>query len=223
MQSKGTLIFELNRIPLLSDLDEAQLLSLSGVVERRSVKKGKYVLRAGDPGEFVMFVASGKLKVERSGGGRVLVLDYLRPGDFCGELALLTGRCRSADVRAVENSVILVLSRQDFKEHILSNSSLALAILGSLASRLHATSVKAAELGLLDVYRRLARVLASLAEVKHLEDGDVKVIEERPTHRDLAALTGTSREMITRALKDLEMAGHISVEGRKVVVHSLPA
>ena len=50
----------------------------------------------------------------------------------------------------------------------------------------------------------------------------VLLIDERPTHKELAGLVGTSREMVTRALKELEDAGHISLDGKKLILHSLP-
>ncbi len=213
---------DLAGIPLLSGMHHSRLEALSRVMERRRVAKGKYVLRADEPGEFIMFLISGKLKVQRSCGSRVLVLEILKPGDIFGELALLTNRSRSADIKALQDSVIFILARRDFEEHILGDPVTMRALLSSLASRLYATSIKAADLSLLDVYRRVARILASLGETKQGENGTISVIEERPTHSDLAALAGTSREMVTRALADLKRSGHITIDGRRVVVHSIP-
>lgn len=219
-----SIIQQLRSIPLLCDLKAHELEDLAAVIERRVVKKGKCLMRSEEAGEFIMFIVSGELKVALSGsGGREFIVDILGPGDFFGELTLLTGEPRSADVEALEDSAILVLARRDFEKHILMNSGLSRALLRNLALRLRHTTLKAGDLALLDVYRRLARVLKSLSEKNHSAAGQSRVIEKRPTHRELAALSGTSREMVTRALRDLEMAGHIRSEGRRLILQSLPA
>jgi len=213
----------LKAIPLLRELEENELEKLSCLMEERRVKKGQLVVRARDEGQFIMFVLMGRLNVVLgNGGSKELMLDILGPGDFFGELALLTGEPRSADVEAAEDSLLLVLSQPDFEKHVLMNSGLTRALLRDLAKRLRKTSIRAGDLALLDVSRRLGRVLASLVDASSLNHPAVKVIEKRPTHRELAALTGTSREVVTRALKELQAAGHIEIEGKKLVVHSLP-
>ena len=237
--SPATKINLLKQVPLLAELPEEEAIALAAVLEYRQVKKGQCVLRAAEPGQFVMFIVAGKLRVVlTSTNGREYVVDLLGAGDLFGELALLTGAPRSADVEAAEDSVLLVLGQQDFEQHFLSNANLTRALLRELARRLRGTTTKVGELALLDVYRRLPRVLLSLSGKEHHgsrkqdsseQDGqehpnetEIHILDEVPTHRELAALTGTSREMITRALKELRAAGHIEFAEGKLILHSLP-
>lgn len=215
---------ELRDIPLLAELPSGDLAKIAEVAEFRNVKKGKCVVHSQEPGQFLMFVLSGKLKVTLSSeSGREVLLDILGPGDFFGELALLTGENRSADVQAIENGTVIVLTQHDFNSIMLNNNTFNRVLLKELASRLRATTLKVGDLALLDVYRRVARVLASLCSKKQSADNnDIGVIEERPTHKELAALAGTTREMVTRALRELEEAGHLEVQGKKLILHSLP-
>lgn len=213
----------LRGLPLFSEVDEEKLATLAGVMEIRSVKKGKCVVKAAESGQFVMFVMSGELKVVLSSrAGKEYIVDRLGPGDFFGELSLLTGMPRSADVEASDDTTILILSQHDFEQYVLDDRMLSRALLRELALRLRETTSKAGDLALLDVYRRIARVLASLADKSGVKQDGIGVIDKLPTHRELAALAATTREMVTRALKELQDAGHIEFNGKRLLLKSLP-
>lgn len=210
-------IKKLKEFPLFAAIEEECLAALAAVMELRRVRRGACILKADDPGRFIMFILSGKLKVERvARSGREFVLDILGPGDFFGELALLTGKPRSANVEAAEDSVLLILSQHDFEQHALNNAAFMLALLRELAQRCRQTSLRASDVALYDVSQRLCHVLLSLSEERQCEGRTVRVVEKRPTHRELAALAGTTREVVTKALKELEAAGEIEVDGKKV-------
>ena len=216
------LLTDLKAIPLLGAIADDELRALAKVMERREITDAQRVIKSDEPGQFMMFVLAGKLRVVLSNtSGRELVVDVLESGDMFGELALLTGEKRSADVEAMSAGSILVLAKEDFEKHVAAHKGLALALLHELAQRLRRTTMKIGDLALLDVYRRLARALMDLSE--ECPGAEVKrMIKVRPTHRELAALTGTTREMVTRALKELEEAGHIKIEGKKIWINSLP-
>lgn len=213
----------LQRIPLLETLSTEELAQLNEIVVTKHAEKGSYVLHADDPGACLMFVLEGSLKVTlTSNEGKEVMLALLEEGEFFGEISVLTGEDRSANVVALNKATLLVLHQADFEKHIDKFTGLSRALLRALALRLKAASEKIGDLTLLDVYRRVARTLKNLS--KPTEDGDTRtfVITERPTHQNLAALTGTSREMVTRALKGLEEDGHIEVEGKKITIFSMP-
>lgn len=205
----------LRKISLLKDLNSTELSNLGQVLIERRIPKGSYVVYADDPAKSLMFIAEGELKVSlKSTDNKEVIVAQLEEGDFFGELALLLNEDRSANVVATADCVIYVLPAEQFEAQILMNSGLALAMLKELAARLKASTVKIGDLALYDVYRRIFRTLASLGVEK---DGG-REIEKRPTHQELAAMAGTSREMVTRALKGLEEDGYISSEGRKIKV-----
>ena len=211
------------KIPLLAKLEREELEQLAQVIEYRQIKKGQRILKADEPGHFIMFLVSGRVNVVvGEDKGKEAIIDILEPGELFGELSLLTGMPRSASVDAAENGSILVLSQMEFEKHVLNNNGLTRLLLQDLAGRLRDTTTKAADLLLLDVYRRLARTLLSLGTPQDSSSGNMAIIEKRPTHKDLAALIGTTREMVTKALQELEAAGHIKIDGKKIIVISLP-
>ena len=215
----------LKKISLLEGLDESELEQLCESLNERSFKKGAHIILAEEQGASMMFIASGKVKISISGNeGKEGVLTHLGAGEFFGEISLLTGEDRSADVIALENCQFYVLTAAEFERHMESNTGLARALLKELALRLTQTSSKLIDLMLLDVYRRVARTLKGLGREITIKEGETTtVVDKRPTHQELASLVGTSREMVTRALKDLEDEGHIRTEGKRIEVVSLPS
>ena len=213
----------LKDISLFKSLDKETLAMLEDAMETRAVRKGRHLLKASENGQFVMFVVAGEFKVTLTNrNGKEYVVDRLGPGDFFGELSILTGLPRSADVEAIHDSKVLILSQQDFEKYVLSNAGLTRALLAELALRLRETTAKAGDLALLDVYRRIARVLASLVKKPKDDDEIIGVVEKLPTHKEIAALAATTREMVTRALRELQTAGHIEFKGKRLLIKSLP-
>jgi CRP/FNR family cyclic AMP-dependent transcriptional regulator len=158
-----------------------------------------------------MFVADGAVDVKRSNlDGREVIVSRLGQGDFFGEISILTESNRTADVSAAEDSMLLILQAHDFETLLSAHREFARAFLVHLAARVAAASTRIADLALLDVYCRVYKVLQSLATLNPA--GELHVAE-RPTHRDLAAMVGTSREMVTRALTRLSEDKIIQSDG----------
>jgi CRP-like cAMP-binding protein len=216
-------IDSLKKIPILSAISDTELTELASVLRIRTVPKGNIVVYEQDDATSMMFIQSGEVKVTLSSSdGKEVVLALLGPGDFFGEISLLTGEKRSANVVTASDCEFLVLSEADFLKHLNNNSGLALQMLRELASRLRFSSSQIGDLALYDVYRRVARTLKAHA-VETKKDGEmIFLIEKRPTHQELASMVGTSREMVTRALKGLEEDGCIEIVGKGLIVKSLP-
>lgn len=216
-------INQLREIPIFACLESEEVSALAQILQERRVSKNSVIMCASDPGSSIMFILKGKTRVALSSSeGKEIVLSYLNQGEFFGEIAVLTGADRSADVIALTDCEVLVLQKDDFESHIQNHSGLVLGMMTELAERLRAASAKIADLALYDVYRRISRTLNSIAENQEI-NGEVRlVIEQRPTHQELAAMTGTSREMVTRALKGLEEDGCISIEEKKIIIHKKP-
>lgn len=213
----------LSEIPLLQGVGAEELLQLASVLRAKTVNKGTYIFCVNEPGSSMMFVLEGTVKVTLdSDDGKEIILAHMGPGDFFGEIALLTGEERSANVVAASECKLLILTEADFRQHLLANSGLALAMLRALALRLRAASAKIGDLALYDVYRRVARTLKSMGTPSELNGAKVYVIEDRPTHQELASMVGTSREMVTRALKGLEEDHCIEIDQRRIILRKVP-
>lgn len=207
----------IRKIPLFSALSEAEKAKLVDTLILREFKKGANIIISAAEGRDIMFIADGSVDIKRVGpNGREVIVARLNTGDFFGEIALLTGASRTADVTAVEDSMILVLRASDFESLLESVAGLSRALLVHLAHRVAAASTRIADLALFDVYFRVFRALKSIAK-KDSKSGAL-IVEERPTHKELASMVGTSREMVTRALAKLQEDEILEVDDKQVKI-----
>lgn len=214
---------ELRQIPLFGDLSDGEVGALANVLRERRVPKGSFIVCADDPGPSMMFILEGKVKINLlSRDGKEVVLANLEEGEFFGELALLTGEDRSANVVALTDCRLFVFNQDDFDRHLDQHTGFSRVLLRELAYRLRKASAKIGDLALYDVYRRVARTLKSIGEPVMRDGKEIHIVPERPTHQELAAMVGTSREMVTRALKGLEEDRCIVIDGKKIEVYKLP-
>ncbi len=119
---------------------------------------------------------------------------------------------------AAERSRLLILSRTAFQEHITSHPRTALRVLTELSRRLRRADEVIGNLALLDVYGRLAGKLRELAAADGEEREDGILIRERPTQAEIAAMIGTSRETVSRALSELARRGFLEMSGKKLLL-----
>ena len=209
----------LRTVPIFSELTDGDISSLARLSSRRRFPKDTVVFFENEEGDFFFMILEGRIKVTILGDdGREVILSMLGPGDFFGEMALLDNEPRSATAIAVEESELLQLHRTDFQTVLTDNRSIQHALIKILTGRLRRANHQISTLALLDVYGRVARVIVDMAreEGRRLRDG--RIAFRRATHQEIANRIGTTRETVTRMLKDLERQGLIHVEGKEIVV-----
>ena len=209
----------LRTVPIFSELSDEDITSLAHLASRKRYPKDTVVFFENEEGDFFFTILEGRIKVTILGDdGREVILSMLGPGDFFGEMALLDNEPRSATAIAVEESELLSLHRSDFQSVLNDNRSITTALIRVLSARLRRANHQISTLALLDVYGRVARVIVDMAreEGKRLRDG--RIAFRRATHQEIANRIGTTRETVTRMLKDLERQGLIHIEGKEIIV-----
>ena len=209
----------LRTVPIFSELTDGDITSLAKLSSRRRYPKDTVVFFENEEGDSFFMILAGRIKVTILGDdGREVILSMLGPGDFFGEMALLDNEPRSATAIAVEETELLSLSRTDFQSVLTDNRSITTALIKILTARLRRANHQISTLALLDVYGRVARVIVDMAreEGRRLRDG--RIAFRRATHQEIANRIGTTRETVTRMLKDLERQGLIHIEGKEIVV-----
>jgi len=209
----------LRTVPIFSELSEPDIAALARLNSRRTCPKDTVVFFENEEGDSFFCIVAGRIKVTILGDdGREVILSVLGRGDFFGEMALLDNEPRSATAIAVEDTELLSLHRNDFQSVLSDNRSIMSALIKILTARLRRANHQISTLALLDVYGRVARVIVDTArdEGKRLKDG--RIAFRRATHQEIANRIGTTRETVTRMLKDLERQGLIHIDGKEVVV-----
>jgi len=204
---------------MFAEIDDAELVQLSGDLRRQRVKAGKIIFLQGDPGKAVYIIESGAVRIYvHAEDGQEVSVVINGPGDLFGEMSLIDQFPRSATAVAIEKTVLWVMSDQDFYRHLKASPQLALNVMLILSRRVRQMNESIKSLASLDVTRRIAKRLVSLA-MRHGEQIECGIRITSPlTQGDLASLIGASRESTNRALRALQRKGLIDVQDGYIVL-----
>jgi len=208
----------LSRVPLFSELSQAELERIASVAVPRSFPKGVRVFHEGDSSDACYIVSEGDLRVTREhSDGRAIALATLGPGDIFGELAMLDGGTRSASVETITDSELLGLPASDVLRVIADHGDIAAKLIAALTRRLRETNERVSRQSFQTVPSRVAGVLSQLIAEETIPEAP-QGVTVRMTQADLAQLAGTSRESVSRFLATLERAGVVAVGRGRVTV-----
>ena len=202
----------------LESLRDDVLREIASRGQIRKFQKNVAIIQEGDAGDSLYVILAGKVKVYASDDdGREVVIDIFGPGEYVGEM-MLDGGLRSASVMTLEPSTFAVISRADLREHIAAHPDFAIYLITNLIQRTRKATNNIKTLALMDVYGRVAGLLLTLA----VDEGGKLVVAEKLTQQEIADRVGSSREMISRIMKDLATGGYIEVQHRKITLTRRP-
>ena len=205
----------LRTIPLFAGVSDDDLESIAALLIERRIPKGHTIVEEGLSGDYMYVLADGQVKVTKlSGDGREKILELLGPGDFFGEMSLLDNAVRSASVKSMTETRILALSRNDFLKELRHNPDLAMAVIQELTRRLRETDEQASSLS----FQRVKDRTRGLLRRSSLPSEDGRRITQPLTHQQIADMIGTSRETVTRVVKELKQDGWLEQQGKRYLV-----
>ncbi|MDH3537098.1 MAG: Crp/Fnr family transcriptional regulator [Gammaproteobacteria bacterium] len=210
----------LKQLPPYDSLDEQGLRSLADIAVRRSYKKNRVIIHQGDDTSTMFILLDGKMRVYvEDNQGKQLTVRILRAGDSFGEVALVGEFPRTASVETLTDCVVAAFARGKYLAFLQQQPTISLALSRSLANMVRETTEELGSIALSDVYGRITHILEKYAVE---QDGLRRV--PRFTHREIAGMIGSSREMVSKILKELEKGDYISVSERHYVINRiLPA
>ncbi|MCQ2054299.1 MAG: Crp/Fnr family transcriptional regulator [Fibrobacter sp.] len=215
----------LKGVELFSELNEEQLGMLANLVVSQSFNRDETVVLEGDDSVQALYlIASGSVQVYMTGvDGRETILSFLERGDFFGEMSLIDGEPRSASVRTVTDAQLLIIHRESFLQLIRQSPEIAMGLLSEMSKRLRKANKQIGSLSTMSVSGRVAGTLLNLMEERgvriHTENGKmVTVIHNRPTQQQLADMSGTTRETVSRICSLLVRTGAIAMTGKDIVI-----
>ena len=214
----------LRNVPIFTDLTDSDLTKIASNMVPRVYEKGQMILLEESMGETFFIITQGAVKVTRlSADGREVILAMLGESDFFGEMSLLDGEGRSANIVANEYAKVLTLSRSDFLDCLESYPKIAIALLEELAIRLRKSDQQIESLSLSDSEHRIGITLIRLAgELCTIKQGHVTV-KNLPYQQDIANMAGTSRETVSRTLKLLEDKKLVRRKNRNLTIYNFDA
>ena len=209
----------LQSVSIFWDLNEDELGHIADKMVAKHFENGNYIFLEDSEGEQCFFVLEGSVKVTRlSKDGREVILAMLNEGDFFGEMSLLDGESRSANVIALEETKVLTLDRNDFIAVVNDYPQIAVQLLKELARRLRKSDRQIASLSLSDAEKRIALSIIRFADEQGVIQNGKVSIPKTPIQQDIANMAGTSRETVSRALGLLENENLIERNGRELII-----
>lgn len=210
---------------LFRALDDTAARQLASRSHRRRLKAGDVIFHIGSPGESLMAVAAGTVRISvPSTQGKEIVLADLEAGDVFGEIALLDGRERTADAVALTNCELLVLERRDVLAVLKAHPEVSLQLLAALCDRLRRADEQLGEIAFLDLPMRLAKVL------RRASRGNASAGSAAPrrtklalSQRELGSMVGGTRESVNRCLRQWHERGIIRLEKGWIKIVALEA
>jgi CRP/FNR family transcriptional regulator len=209
----------LARIPYFAGLDSSTLTEIGRTVRRRAFAAGETILTEGKPCEGLYYVIEGQVRLLRGcGEGREYVLRVLGAGATFNDVAVFDGGPNSDGAVAVGPTTVGFIPKANIMALIDRHPPVAKAALKLLSSRQRTLGSIVEDLALRDVTTRVARLLLGcMGQHAH-------IVEQAPdacahiTHQEIASMVGSVREVVQRALKELERDGAIALERTRIRV-----
>jgi CRP/FNR family cyclic AMP-dependent transcriptional regulator len=198
---------------LLRSVSATDLERILAASRLRTFRRGQVVFTRGDPGDTLIVVVSGQVKVVvRAADGGELTLTIIPAGGVLGELCVADRGPRSADAETLEESRLLLIPRETIEEICARVPLAAQAMANSMAASLRRLTEAASDLVFLDLPRRVAKVLAS-----QVPDDD-GVIRVKLRQEELAHQVGATRQSVNAAVRGFHRRGWLQIDDRTVIV-----
>lgn len=214
----------LRQVPYFAELEAGLLKELVDQVRERKYRAGEIILLEGEPCQGLYFVISGRVKVFKvSGEGKEQVLRVLGSGRTFNDVPVFDGGPNPGSIAAMEPCDIGFLPKAKVLALVEKHPKVAAAVIHLLASRLRALTLMIEDLSFRGVVARVAKLLLDCTR------GHQTLVEgpggacARLTQQQIAAMTGSVREVVQRALKALEKDGAIKLERARVLVLDVKA
>ena len=212
-------IDSLSSIPLFLDLDDVELANVEEHCTPRKYPKNSMVILEEEFGDIIFIILMGTVKITRvNDEGKEVILALLGAGEIFGEMAILDGEARSANALAQEDCELLAIQKSEFLNLLRRNFKISFALMCELAKRLRKSDQQIEALSLSDAEHRIGVSVLNLAEdMGVIRKGQV-TIDKLPFQQDIANMSGTSRETVSRVLKLFEDRHMITKVGHTVVI-----
>ena len=203
----------LRSLPYFATLSAKEIERIEKEIMELSFPKRGVLFLEGEPCKGLYVVRSGRVRVFKSSPeGREQVLFIAGPGDSINDVPVFDGGSNPASGASIEPATVCLIPKETLIS-LMADCPTALAIIEVFAARLRHLTTLVEDLSFRSVVSRLAKILLDLAVV----EGSPSPIQ-RLTQDEMAAMVGTVRDVISRALRSLDKEGAIKIEGQRILI-----
>lgn len=202
----------LKKTRLFSSLSDREIEEIMNKIVIRQFKKNETILYEEDTNEYMYIILYGRVKVIRSSeDGKEIILAMHQSGSFFGEMSLIDRKTAPASVIAAEDSLIAIISRQDFFSILSMQDKVTMNLLEIMCERLRKCWDTVQLLNFNNAAQRTKMLFMMLAEEYGEKTPDGIVLNVKLTHQDISDMTGLTRETVTRVLDKFQKKKEITV------------
>lgn len=208
----------LEKTELFSSLADTEMDLITNKMVVKQFKKNETILYEDDTNKYMYIILSGSVKAVRATeDGKEIILAMHKAGSFFGEMSLIDGMTTPAAVISTTDSLIAVISSQDFFSILFSQKKVVENLLKILCSRLRKCWDTIQLLNFNNASQRAKMLFIMLSDEYGKETAEGVVLTIKLTHQDISNMTGLTRETVTRVIDKLQKNGEISVMDKKFI------
>lgn len=207
MSQIAEIIYDLKALPCLSVLNEDELVLIGNKAEIKKFARNNLIFSEMDSVEFFFTVRKGSVKLfKTSKEGRELVIRIMNQGDYFCCASFFGEGCHFVSAVALSDTIFTIIPADKFREMLEGMSGISLKIIKCLCSRIKTLSNLLADVTFHDVEQRVMKTLLRLADEKAPNENHVNLMV---THQEIASMTGTVREVVSRTMSKLRKSSAI--------------
>ena len=208
----------LKDVNIFSHLSDEKIDEIKKFFTLREYPKGSMIILEEEYGDVVFLVKKGTVKITRvNDEGKEVILSLMGENDMVGEMSVIDGESRSANVLAQENCELYAIRSEDFLSLLKENFEISFSLMGELANRIRKSDQHIEALSLSDAEHRIGVSILNLAEELGVIVKGKVTIDNLPFQQDIANMSGTSRETVSRILKLFEDRNTLVKKGHKLM------
>jgi len=213
------LIEFLKNVNIFSEVSDSNIKEFEAFFTLREYPKGSMIILEEEYGDIVFLVKKGTIKITRvNDEGKEVILSLMGENDIVGEMSVIDGESRSANVLAQENCELYAIRSEDFLKILKNNFEISLALMGELANRIRKSDQHIEALSLSDAEHRIGVSILNLSEELGVIIKGKVTIQNLPFQQDIANMSGTSRETVSRILKLFEDKNMLIKKGHTLII-----
>ena len=208
----------LRNIQLFSSLSDEELDQVCSKVIVEEFKKNETILHEEDTNDFMYIILLGKVKVvQTTEDGKEIILAIHRPDEIFGEISLIDGKTSPATVLATEDSLIAIISKNEFYSLLSNQGKVLEKFLQILCSRLRESWKRIQILNLKNSSDRIKMLFLMLSYDNGKKTAEGIILNIKLTHQNIADMSGLTRETVTRVLDKWQKSGEITILKNKFI------
>src|SRR6056297_730247 len=219
---RGEKMIDLTNVPYFSHLNENELSIIEDIKRLKKIKKDEIIFFEGERGEYIYIIKKGKVKMlKMDQNGDEQILNIFKKDDLLAEVIIFDKDNYPATAIALSNVEVYAINSHKLSKIFLNHPQITVKVMKVMSRRLRRAQQNIRDFGLKDSKSRLASLLYHLGE-RHGDRKENEIsISLFLTQKELANMIGTTRETVSRSLKNIEKQNIISTSRKEIVINDL--